>query len=67
MPIRPTERLTRVTVLINPLANQRKGVGLFEKNALPLLNLAGYEVNIIKVCLKFFNILFNFLLISGEK
>lgn len=49
MTIRPTERLQRVTVLINRLANQRKSNGLFEKNALPLLKLAGIEVNIIKV------------------
>lgn len=54
MTIRPTERLQRVTVLINRLANQRKSNGLFEKNALPLLKLAGIEVNIIKVNLLIF-------------
>jgi hypothetical protein len=47
--IGPTERTKRLTVLINEDANGHKAYGLFTKNALFLFNLAGIEVNLIKV------------------
>lgn len=43
------QQLKRVTVLINEIANNKKVLNLFKTNALPLLNLAGIDVNIIKV------------------
>lgn len=46
----PTQQLKRVTVLMNEGANSRKVSDLFKKNAFPLLNLAGIDVSIIKVC-----------------
>lgn len=49
LPIAPIGRLRRVTVLVNREANQRKALDLFNKNALPLLNLAAIDVSIIKV------------------
>uniref|UniRef100_A0A914XL44 DAGKc domain-containing protein n=1 Tax=Plectus sambesii TaxID=2011161 RepID=A0A914XL44_9BILA len=39
----------RVTVLLNGFAKDGKARKLFENNALPLLNLAGLEVNVLKV------------------
>uniref|UniRef100_A0A915CU58 DAGKc domain-containing protein n=1 Tax=Ditylenchus dipsaci TaxID=166011 RepID=A0A915CU58_9BILA len=47
--VSPLQKLARVTVLINREANQRKVADLFEKNALPLLHLAGLAVTVIKV------------------
>ncbi|XP_072040756.1 acylglycerol kinase, mitochondrial-like [Amphiura filiformis] len=43
-----TERPRKVTVFLNPAAKKGKAKKLFDKNAAPLLNLAGIEVEIIK-------------------
>lgn len=47
--IYPTAAIRRVTVLINEEANGRKVKDAFNNNALPLLNLAGLDVNVIIV------------------
>uniref|UniRef100_A0A183BWA6 DAGKc domain-containing protein n=1 Tax=Globodera pallida TaxID=36090 RepID=A0A183BWA6_GLOPA len=47
--IEPIQRLRRVTVLINREAGGRRAADRFKRNALPLLNLAGLEVNIVEV------------------
>ncbi|KHN79545.1 Uncharacterized protein F52C9.3 [Toxocara canis] len=46
--ISPEDRPRRVTVLVNVYANDRYAFDNFKMNALPLLNLAGLEVNVIK-------------------
>lgn len=46
--IAPHERLRKATVILNPAACSGKANNLFEKNAAPLLQLAGVEVNIVK-------------------
>ncbi|XP_052831039.1 acylglycerol kinase, mitochondrial-like [Octopus bimaculoides] len=38
-----------VTVFLNPAVSRGKGVKMFEKNAAPLLHLAGIVVNVVKV------------------
>ncbi|KAH7724726.1 Protein F52C9.3 [Aphelenchoides avenae] len=48
LPISPEDRPRRVTVLINPNANSGKASDNFTKNALPLLNLSGLDVTVIK-------------------
>lgn len=45
----PEERPRRVVVLANVLANNGRVFEKFKINALPLLNLAGIEVSVIKV------------------
>ncbi|KAH3832461.1 hypothetical protein DPMN_105749 [Dreissena polymorpha] len=42
------EKNRRITVFLNPAARGGRGTKLFEKNAAPLLYLAGIEVNIVK-------------------
>lgn len=42
------ERPRKITVFLNPAASTGKASKLFEKNAAPLLHLAGLEVNLIK-------------------
>ncbi|CAH1776438.1 unnamed protein product [Owenia fusiformis] len=44
----PAGRPRKVTVFLNPVANDRDGKSAFEKDAVPLLHLAGLEVNIIR-------------------
>lgn len=47
--ISPEDRPRRITALVNVYANERNAFENFKTNALPLLNLAGLEVNVIKV------------------
>ncbi|XP_061085450.1 acylglycerol kinase, mitochondrial [Conger conger] len=46
--ISPHQQLTKATVILNPAASSGKASSLFEKNAAPLLHLAGMEVKIVK-------------------
>uniref|UniRef100_A0A9J2PJJ7 DAGKc domain-containing protein n=1 Tax=Ascaris lumbricoides TaxID=6252 RepID=A0A9J2PJJ7_ASCLU len=46
--ISPEDRPRRITALVNVYANERNAFENFKTNALPLLNLAGLEVNVIK-------------------
>lgn len=52
--VSPTQRLSRITVLVNRAAKGGKAVNIFDKNALPLLHLAGFDVNVIKVIIYLF-------------
>ncbi|KAI0218674.1 Acylglycerol kinase, mitochondrial [Lamellibrachia satsuma] len=47
-PLKTGERARRVTVFLNPAASGGKGKALFEKNAAPLLYMAGLDVTVIK-------------------
>ncbi|XP_015463018.2 acylglycerol kinase, mitochondrial isoform X2 [Astyanax mexicanus] len=47
--IGPQEPLKRATVILNPAASNGKANSLFEKNAAPILHLAGVEIKIVKV------------------
>lgn len=42
------ERLRKATVILNPAASKGKANNLFEKNAAPILHLAGVDVTIVK-------------------
>ncbi|XP_053090799.1 acylglycerol kinase, mitochondrial isoform X1 [Pangasianodon hypophthalmus] len=44
----PQESLQKATVILNPAACKGKANNLFEKNAAPILHLAGIEVKVIK-------------------
>lgn len=46
--IEPMERLRKATVILNPAACNGKANNLFEKNAAPILHLAGVEITIVK-------------------
>lgn len=46
--IGPQESLKRATVILNPAASNGKANSLFEKNAAPILHLAGVEIKIVK-------------------
>lgn len=46
--IGPQDQLKKATVILNPAACRGKANNLFEKNAAPILHLAGVEVNIVK-------------------
>ncbi|TSX17016.1 Acylglycerol kinase, mitochondrial [Bagarius yarrelli] len=46
--IGPQESLQKATVILNPAASKGKANSLFEKNAAPILHLAGIEVKVIK-------------------
>ncbi|XP_034542592.1 acylglycerol kinase, mitochondrial [Notolabrus celidotus] len=46
--IQPQERLRKATVILNPAACSGKANNLFEKNAAPILHLAGVEITIVK-------------------
>ncbi|XP_016405976.1 acylglycerol kinase, mitochondrial [Sinocyclocheilus rhinocerous] len=46
--IGPQEHLKKAIVILNPAACNRKANSLFEKNAAPILHLAGVEVKIVK-------------------
>uniref|UniRef100_A0A665UIP9 Acylglycerol kinase, mitochondrial n=1 Tax=Echeneis naucrates TaxID=173247 RepID=A0A665UIP9_ECHNA len=46
--IAPQERLKKATVILNPAACSGKANNLFEKNAAPILNLAGVEITVVK-------------------
>uniref|UniRef100_A0A8C9Y573 Acylglycerol kinase, mitochondrial n=1 Tax=Sander lucioperca TaxID=283035 RepID=A0A8C9Y573_SANLU len=46
--IAPQERLRKATVILNPAACSGKANSLFEKNAVPILHLAGVEITIVK-------------------
>ncbi|KAM8860545.1 acylglycerol kinase, mitochondrial [Synchiropus picturatus] len=44
----PQERMRKATVILNPAACNGKANKLFEKNAAPILHLAGMDVTIVK-------------------
>ncbi|CDQ61656.1 acylglycerol kinase, mitochondrial [Oncorhynchus mykiss] len=46
--ISPQEQLRKATVILNPAACSGKANTLFEKNAAPILHLAGVEVTLVK-------------------
>ncbi|XP_063052127.1 acylglycerol kinase, mitochondrial [Engraulis encrasicolus] len=46
--IGPQDTLRKATVILNPAASRGKANNLFEKNAAPILHLAGMEVKIVK-------------------
>uniref|UniRef100_A0A3Q3KMT1 Acylglycerol kinase, mitochondrial n=1 Tax=Monopterus albus TaxID=43700 RepID=A0A3Q3KMT1_MONAL len=46
--IAPHEQLRKATVILNPAACNGKAKNLFEKNAAPILHLAGVEVTVVK-------------------
>ncbi|XP_036964032.1 acylglycerol kinase, mitochondrial [Acanthopagrus latus] len=46
--IAPGEQLRKATVILNPAACGGKANNLFEKNAAPILHLAGVEITIVK-------------------
>ncbi|KAM7414163.1 hypothetical protein PAMA_019130 [Pampus argenteus] len=46
--IAPQDRLKKATVILNPAACSGKANNLFEKNAAPILHLAGVEITIVK-------------------
>lgn len=46
--IDPQERLRKATVILNPAACSGKANNLFEKNAAPILHLAGVEITLVK-------------------
>uniref|UniRef100_A0A3Q4A9Y4 Acylglycerol kinase, mitochondrial n=1 Tax=Mola mola TaxID=94237 RepID=A0A3Q4A9Y4_MOLML len=46
--IAPQEHLRKATVILNPAACSGKANNLFEKNASPILHLAGVEITIVK-------------------
>uniref|UniRef100_A0A8C5ER68 Acylglycerol kinase, mitochondrial n=1 Tax=Gouania willdenowi TaxID=441366 RepID=A0A8C5ER68_GOUWI len=46
--IAPQERLRKATVILNPAACSGKANNLFEKNAAPILHLAGVEITVVK-------------------
>ncbi|XP_058501170.1 acylglycerol kinase, mitochondrial [Solea solea] len=46
--IAPQERLRKATVILNPAACNGKANNLFEKNAAPILHLAGVEITVVK-------------------
>ncbi|XP_075996866.1 acylglycerol kinase, mitochondrial [Genypterus blacodes] len=46
--IMPQEQLRKATVILNPAACNGKANNLFEKNAAPILHLAGVEITIVK-------------------
>ncbi|KAL7072827.1 hypothetical protein ACQ4LE_007806 [Meloidogyne hapla] len=49
VPIHPNQKLRKVVVLINNEAKRQHAARIFNKNGLPLLNLAGLDVNVINV------------------
>lgn len=46
--IAPQEQLRKATVILNPAACNGKANVLFEKNAAPILHLAGVEITVVK-------------------
>ncbi|KAI1882085.1 hypothetical protein AGOR_G00247060 [Albula goreensis] len=46
--VSPHEQLKKATVILNPAASKGKANNLFEKNAAPLLHLAGMQVKVVK-------------------
>ncbi|XP_003967240.1 acylglycerol kinase, mitochondrial isoform X1 [Takifugu rubripes] len=44
----PQEQLRKATVILNPAACNGKANNLFEKNAAPILHLAGVEITLVK-------------------
>ncbi|KAM4573704.1 acylglycerol kinase, mitochondrial [Odontesthes bonariensis] len=46
--IAPQELLKKATVILNPAACSGKANNLFEKNAAPILHLAGVEITVVK-------------------
>ncbi|KAK7891365.1 hypothetical protein WMY93_023328 [Mugilogobius chulae] len=42
------ERLRKATVILNPAASSGKANNLFEKNAAPILHLAGVDITVVK-------------------
>ncbi|CAL8374811.1 unnamed protein product [Arctogadus glacialis] len=46
--ILPQEQLKKATVILNPAACNGKAIKLFDKNAAPILHLAGVEITLVK-------------------
>ncbi|CAL8355452.1 unnamed protein product [Lota lota] len=46
--ISPQEQLKKATVILNPAACNGKAIKLFDKNAAPILHLAGMEITLVK-------------------
>uniref|UniRef100_A0A1A8QAL3 Acylglycerol kinase, mitochondrial n=1 Tax=Nothobranchius pienaari TaxID=704102 RepID=A0A1A8QAL3_9TELE len=46
--VAPHEGLKKATVILNPAASNGKANSLFEKNAAPILHLAGVEITVVK-------------------
>lgn len=46
--IGPQEQLRKATVILNPAASSGKANNLFEKNAAPILHLAGVDITVVK-------------------
>uniref|UniRef100_A0A8C5BJB5 Acylglycerol kinase, mitochondrial n=1 Tax=Gadus morhua TaxID=8049 RepID=A0A8C5BJB5_GADMO len=46
--ISPQEQLKKATVILNPAACNGKAIKLFDKNAAPILHLAGVEITLVK-------------------
>lgn len=46
--IAPQERIRKATVILNPAACNGKANNLFEKNAAPILHLAGVQITVVK-------------------
>uniref|UniRef100_A0A4W4HA26 Acylglycerol kinase, mitochondrial n=1 Tax=Electrophorus electricus TaxID=8005 RepID=A0A4W4HA26_ELEEL len=46
--IGPQEEVKKATVILNPAASRGKANSLFEKNAAPILHLAGVEIKVVK-------------------
>jgi diacylglycerol kinase family enzyme len=47
--VSPEQNVKRVTIFLNPIANQERGRFLYEKNVAPLLHLAGLDVRLIRL------------------
>ena len=47
--VNPEQTVRRVTVFINPVANNERGRFLYDKNVAPLLHLAGLDVRVVRL------------------
>ena len=47
--VNPEHTVRRVTVFINPIANNERGRFLYDKNVAPLLHLAGLDVRVVRL------------------
>ena len=47
-PIQVSDKLPKVTVVLNPVSNKKRALKNFEKYCGPILHLAGLEVDIVQ-------------------
>ena len=47
--VNPETKIKRVTVFLNPIANQESSKYQYDKNVAPLLNLSGLDVKLIRL------------------